>query len=363
MKDSKEKENRISNLKNMFIKMKKVDIDESDEENFEIEDISKLDNVELEEDHELINYLYEEQEEEVLPEIDDEFIYNPAKDNSEPTILEEENEIDENFIIKTALNDEKNLDDEDSFEEIEENDNKYESTYDADYIISKQFDSLIDIKIGKYKIIHIIGVIVGVILISLSIFISSNGSERIIDNVVSGEVGVIVVLLIFFGLSISIFSIFKLFSLKNPFEKLALSINNLENSKKTKTNFNKTEEKIGIPKSKIPIDKEAYKIGEFDISSFKENLKKPTSKLDGVKYHKTETAYKNKSTESKPNNVSKTGEKPVEKELLPIEEDKVDENIDSRSIDDIFASIEEIEDMSILSIDEKVEKNSSKKEE
>ena len=50
----------------------------------------------------------------------------------------------------------------------------------------------------------------------------------------------------------------------------------------------KPKEKI-ILKSNIPLDKESYKIGEFDIGEFKENLKKPVSKLEGVTHTKQAT--------------------------------------------------------------------------
>ena len=67
MKDSKEKEHRISNLKNMISNIK-----EDDPKSFEG----------IEEDSELINYLNEEQAEFEELEIDDEFIYRPSeKDN------------------------------------------------------------------------------------------------------------------------------------------------------------------------------------------------------------------------------------------------------------------------------------------
>ena len=67
MKDSKEKEHRISNLKSMINNIK-------DDEIKSIEDI--------EEDSELIDYLNEEQVDFEELEIDDEFIYHPGDEDS-----------------------------------------------------------------------------------------------------------------------------------------------------------------------------------------------------------------------------------------------------------------------------------------
>ena len=63
MKDSKEKEHRISNLKDMINNIK--------------EDPSSPSYAEVEEDSELIDYLNEEKIDFNELEINDEFIYNP----------------------------------------------------------------------------------------------------------------------------------------------------------------------------------------------------------------------------------------------------------------------------------------------
>ena len=86
MKDSKEKEHRISNLKEMIDHVSDEDVNE--EENFE----------DIEEDIELINYLNGRDGDDL--EIDDEFIYHPSEDKGEAINLEE-NPIDENYIINT----------------------------------------------------------------------------------------------------------------------------------------------------------------------------------------------------------------------------------------------------------------------
>ena len=64
MKDSKEKEHRISNLKDMINNVK----DEPIKDEFD----------DIEEDNELINYLNETEEVYDELEIDDEFIYHPG---------------------------------------------------------------------------------------------------------------------------------------------------------------------------------------------------------------------------------------------------------------------------------------------
>ena len=86
MKDSKEKAERIHNLRDM--------IDHMSEENEEpvVENKSDIEE-DIEEDEELINFLNEDNED---FEIDDEYIYRPGKeDDINASNLEEEAEIDE----------------------------------------------------------------------------------------------------------------------------------------------------------------------------------------------------------------------------------------------------------------------------
>lgn len=378
MKDSKEKENRISNLKNMVGQVKtNDDIDEpfnEEKDSFEIDDDLNFSSEPNEEDNELINYLNEEKEE---LEIDDEFIYNPAKDNNtEAKVLEDETEIDENFIIqtKTENNDEIETESEEG-KDIEE---EMDSTFDADDLVSKQFDSLVDAKIGKYPIISIIGLVLGVILLIIATMILNSGSQRIIDNVVSGELNVSVVILGFIGILLIVVSIYKLFALRNPFEDLTESINGIDKKQeKTTENMNmfspikKEEPPKILPKSEIPLNKDKYKIGEFDITTFKKNLKKPTSKLDGVSYHKTEgkSSIKTKDEQVTLDDVVKAEVKEEPKKVKEEskktsenKEDNIDNEktpVDSKSIDEIFASVEEIDEIPILSVDNK--KSSEKK--
>ena len=90
MKDSKEKEHRISNLKDMITNIK-----EEEEARFD----------DMEEDSELIDYLNEDHVDFEELEIDDEFIYHPGDEDSIAINLEEK-QIDEDFIIKTPKDEE-----------------------------------------------------------------------------------------------------------------------------------------------------------------------------------------------------------------------------------------------------------------
>ena len=86
MKDSKEKEHRISNLKEM--------IDNIDAE------ISDSDIEGIEEDIELINYINEGHVDNGDYEINDEFIYRPGDEDVNAINLEAD-DINEDFLIKT----------------------------------------------------------------------------------------------------------------------------------------------------------------------------------------------------------------------------------------------------------------------
>ena len=88
MKESKEKEHRISNLKDMIDNVKDED--------------SSFDYDDVEEDQELMDYLKQENYGDL--EIDDEFIYRPGDEKSSAIDLEE-HPIDENYIIKAPKED------------------------------------------------------------------------------------------------------------------------------------------------------------------------------------------------------------------------------------------------------------------
>ena len=127
MKDSKEKEHRISNLKNMISNIK-----EDDPKSFEG----------IEEDSELIDYLNENPSEFEELEIDDEFIYHPGDEDSDAVNLEED-QIDEDFIIKTPKT-----------EDVEEGSVIHEIDEFGDDLvgeISENFDHVINAKIEENR--------------------------------------------------------------------------------------------------------------------------------------------------------------------------------------------------------------------
>ena len=366
MKDSKEKEHRISHLKDLMEGVK-----ETSEE--KTEDADEVEEYEIVDADELIHELnaeeaedFEEKEEETF-EIDDEFIYSPNKNSEEAEILEE---IDEDFIIKTEINDSK-TDHEEDEEDI---------LYDSEDKISEQFNNIVHARVGSYPIMAVVSLAVGIILLIVSIFLlSTQTSERVIDSVASGELNVIIVIAAFIGILFIVVGIYKLFSLKNPFGDLTKKIDNIEKEEKKakKEPQPKKEEKKVIPKSKIPLNREDYKIGEFDISSIKTNFKESSSEVEEIKAIKSEKPTFNKTTsiddeisEEKPTHKEEEKIEPIkeEKEEKKTDNDKEDEEykkaqLDNESIDDIFSGIEEIEDIPIISVNSKDKKSSDKKEE
>lgn len=154
-------------------------------------------------------------------EKNDEFIYNPNKKESNNINLD----IDEKFLIKPDTNEEE------QYEDIEK--------------ISKTFD-----KIKTKKIIPIIGSIIGIIILLSGIYSLMFITDRIVDNVSSGESITFSIIFIIIGLGILIYSIIKITNIKTPF-----------------SDFNSEIEKIDEEKEEINEDKKQEK-----------NLKKPTSK-------------------------------------------------------------------------------------
>ena len=326
MKESKEKEHRITNLKDMIDNVK------GEEESSEFDDI--------EEDGELIEYLNEDNTDYDELEIDDEFIYHPGDEDADAIDLEE-NQIDEDFIIKTPKTDDsKEIDDE--YDEFSE---------DLVGEISGNFDSVVHAKIKGRPIFSIVGIILGVIFIGISIFIFQSRSDRVIDNVVAGESSFMFVIFLIVGLFLLIYGIFKLFNIKNPLENITSSIDSID-SDKPKSDENAAEKKEPsqkpIPKSNIPLDKESYKIGEFDADDLKTTLKKPTD------------SKKDKPVEEDIEDIPPAKEKSPENKGLIAEEieqrDYEQAKLENESIDDIFAEVEDIEEIPIISIDSKEKK-------
>lgn len=305
MKDSKEKEHHISHLKDLMEGVKETSEEKPDDAD-EIEEYEVVDADEL--IHELNAEEKQNFEEETF-EIDDEFIYSPNKDSEEAEILEE---IDEDFIITTEIND-------------SETDYEEDVLYDSEDKISEQFNNIVHARVGNYPIMAVVSLAVGIILLIVSIFLLiTQTSERVIDSVASGELNVIIVIAAFIGILLIIIGIYKLFSLKNPFGDLTKKIDNIEKEEKKskKEPQIKEEEKKVIPKSKIPLNREDYKIGEFDISSIKTNFKESSSDIEEIKAIKSEKPTFNKTT-----SVDKeiNEEEPTHKEeenIEPVKEEK-----------------------------------------
>lgn len=309
MKDSKEKENRISNLKNMFDHMN----DEEEEPTSEMDEYD-----DIEEDEELINFLNEGRDD---YEIDDEYIYRPGKDSPNAINLEEDDsEIDEDFIIETDIN-----------EKLDKKSQVVNKPQGLENEINENFDNMVNMKIGEKPILAIISLILGIIFIVVSIIVFNSGTERIVDNVVSGENPFLVVSLIIIGALLIIYGVLKIFNVKNPFESMFESMDE-DNDKLTKV---EEKEEPSIPKSNIPLDKESYKIGEFDMDELKNTLKKSFSKT-------IDTPEENIDIENIPPAREKTAD---EKGLIKeeIEEKNYEQaRLDGESIDEIFADVEDL---------------------
>ena len=314
MKDSKEKEHRISNLKNMIDNMNKK---EEEEENSE----------ELEEDLELINYLNENHDNFEDLEIDDEFIYHPG--DGENAINLEENPINKDFIINTPKEEK---------EDETENDEIFE---DFSIDVSESFDNIVNAKIGRTPILAIVSTIIGIIFIVLSVRVFSSRTDRIIDNVVSGETNFISVIFLIFGLLLLLYGLYKIIGFKNPLEGLFNKLNSIENNEPIAKE--EPKEKV-IPKSNIPLDKESYKIGEFKLKELKNRFKKSSK-------NKKQT----QPTQEELDKIPPAREKPKEKKGLTadeIEEMEYEQVVrENESIDDIFAEVEDIDDIPIISVD------------
>lgn len=322
MKKSKENEHRISNLKDMLNNVK------DDESIDNAKNVFKNNNEEYEEDKELLAYLHDNDEDEEY-EINDEFIYRPDTDSTPAENLEKK-EINKDFIIETKLDDD---------EFSEDNKDYFEDPIDStEGELSESFDNLVNAKIGGTPVIGIASLTIGVLLLIGSLILSTTASDRVIDNVSSGEHNSAVVVLIIIGILLIIIGIYKIFGFKHT-NKLTNSIKKIEFESKSKEKEpQKVQENI-IPKSNIPLDKESYKIGEFDIGEFKENLKKPVSKLD-------------KTVSEQTKDIPQAKERPDDEKGLSMEEIEEIEyekaSLDNETIDEIFSNVEEIDDIPLV---------------
>lgn len=319
MKDSKDKENRISNLKNMFDHMNDDETEEkAEEKKDELDDI--------EEDEELINFLNEGMEE---YELDDEYIYRPGKESIEAINLEDDAQIDENFIIETDIN-----------EKIDKESQVVNQASGYEDAINENFDNMVNFKIGEKPILAIVSLILGIIFIVASVIVFNSGTDRIVDNVVSGENNFLVVLLIIIGALLIIYGLFKILNVKNPFDSMFDSMNDDEEPTEKLQKAEEKPEEPTIPKSNIPLDKESYKIGEFDMDELKSSLKKSFSKT----VEKSEEAEEEIDVENLPPAREKN---PDDKGLIKEEIEERDyeqAQLDGESIDEIFADVEDLKD-------------------
>ena len=321
MKDSKEKEHRISNLKDMIDNIK--------------DDPNSSSYAEVEEDSELIDYLNEDKVDYDELGINDEFIYRPDEEKSYAVDLED-NGINEEFLIKTPK--EKDIEDSNETESDEE---------DIMGDVSENLDIFINAKIGRTPVLAIISTVLGIILVLISILIFQSRSDRVIDNVVSGETNFIFVIVLGIGILFLIYGIYRIFGLKNPITGITDSVNSMDLSSEKKDAKNESNEMI-IPKSNIPLDKDSYKIGEFNLEELKNKLKKqPTSKKQVPITENIDEIPPAKEKEE-----SKKGLTAEEIEDIEYEQAK----LDSETIDEIFAEVEDIEEMPIISIDSEEKK-------
>jgi len=323
MKDSKDKENRISNLKNMFDHMNDDETEEkAEEKKDELDDI--------EEDEELINFLNEGMEE---YELDDKYIYRPGKDSIEAVNLENDAEIDKNFIIETDIN-----------EKIDKESQVVNKASGYEDAINENFDNMVNFKIGKKPILAIVSLILGIIFIIASVIVFNSGTDRIVDNVVSGENNFLVVLLIIIGALLIIYGLFKILNVKNPFDSMFDSMNEDEEPDEKLQKAEEKPEEPTIPKSNIPLDKESYKIGEFDMDELKSTLKKSFSKTVKKSDEKSDESEEEIDVENLPPAREKD---PDDKGLIKEEIEERDyeqAQLDGESIDEIFADVEDLKD-------------------
>ena len=319
MKDSKEKEHRISNLKDMINNVANNEVNADYEE--------------FEEDMELINYLNEDHVDYEDLEIDDEFIYRPGNEDGNAINLEENN-INEDFLIKTPK------------EEKEGEDSSENEEYVDDFTseVSEGFDTIVHAKIGRTPILAVVGSFLGLLLIVISAILFSSRSDRVIDNVVSGETNFISVIFLIFGLLLLGYGIYKIFGFKNPLEGMSNSIDSIENNEKPESTVKEEPKEKVIPKSNIPLDKESYKIGEFNIKDLKNKFRKHSTPKKPAP-----------PTQEELDKIPPAREKPDEKKGLTakeIEEIEYEQAIrENESIDDIFAEVEDFEDIPIISVD------------
>lgn len=349
MKDSKEKEHRISNLKDMINKASNDSYaQDSFEDEYEEFENASDDDYEVVDAEEMINTLSKDYNKYPKQElnVDEEFIFKPGINLDDKDSSSNDEEIDDEFIIKTKLEDSELPKEGPHDFDFE---NKSDFSYDDDDFVSEKFDSMMQKKVRGYRITSIVSLVLGIIFILISIFLFSSSTQRIVDNVTSGEMNTSGVIFLLIGIFLLILGIYKMKVVKNPFEDVVDSIKSVEKEKQESKN-NKQEETVV---ETIPLandNKEVKKVGEFDISEFKNKVEQQKGKLEGVKY-KTEDRIKNTEPTTPSQNEPEPSEEEFSEENEEIEYQKA--QLDNESIDDIFADMEEIEEVPIISIDSK----------
>lgn len=321
MKDSKEKEHRISNLRDM---MKNVTNDKNAQDSFEeydeLEDAPD-DDYEVIDAEEMIDILSKDYNKYPKEELDvnEEFLFKPGKEsgNNDDAVNDK---INSEFIIKTKLEDSE-------FPQEPQKDLDYEEpksdfSYDDEDFLMEKFDGMLNKNIKGYSIIAWGSLIFGIILIIFSVFLFNFSSPRLVDNVISGETNTSGVIFLLIGLFLIFIGIYKMKVVKTPFEDVVDSIKSVE---KDNGKRDKTQEDNIIQKPLANDNKEVKKVGEFDISEFK-------NKMDNLQ-----------SVDDTENTLSD-------------EEEYEKAHLDDESIDDIFAEIEDIDEVPIISVDSKEEK-------
>ena len=136
--------------------------------------------------------------------------------------------------------------------------------------------------------------------------------------------------------------------MRNPLEGISKSIDSLDNEDDTPAEKIEEKDQNILPKSNIPLDKDSFKIGEFNFGDLKNTFKKPKSD--------------SKPKTTPPENIDDippAREKPPERKGLTTEEIEEIEyeqvKLENESIDEIFAEVEGIEDIPIISVDSKEE--------
>ena len=128
---------------------------------------------------------------------------------------------------------------EDDIEFSEDNEEYSEEPSDSlDGTISEGFDNLLNAKIAGTPVSGIASLAIGILLLIGSIIMFIGASDRVIDNVTSGEHNSIVAVMIIIGVLLVIIGAYKIFGFKQA-DKLASSIKNIDREEKAEKKANK----------------------------------------------------------------------------------------------------------------------------